>query len=1140
MGCLIISFLSPPQYFPIPSTRIYKWLIFAPISLSTFAPVIPNDQLFMRKFFTLLIAVLGFGSLSAQCSDLFFSEYIEGSSSNKALEIYNPTGDTVDLSNYVVARYNNGSTSASDTLVLQGQLAPMEVFVIGNAGGDAAILAESDITSTLTFYNGDDAIALFNILSGDTLDIIGIIGVDPGTNWAVGAGATSEFTLVRSDSVTEGSTDWAISSTQWDVFPQNTFDSLGTHTAQPCQGTMPPMGGCATDLFFSEYIEGSSSNKALEIYNPTGNPLDLTDYVLYRFNNGATSPSDSLFPFGTLAPGGVYIVGNPGASPSITSLSDTLHSMTFYNGDDAIVLINSMTGDTLDIIGVVGVDPGSGWTVGSGATNNFTLVRMSSVQNGTTDWNIGQTQWDVFPIDTFDSLGVHTMVPCSGSSSPGCTDDIFISEYIEGLASNKALEIYNPMDTTVDLSNYALYRFNNGSATATDSLFPQGMLMSDDVFVIGNPSSNAAIMMASDTTHSLASYNGDDAIALINLGSGDTLDIIGVVGEDPGTNWTVDVGATSEFTLVRKFNVRTGETNWMNSVSQWDVFPQDFTDSLGMHSMNPCGNASTVTEIAIVGMTQTVNENGGSVDIDFMITPGTSVNPADSSVADLILAGGTATAGADFTFANTSVTFPYNQTMVTVTIPILDDAVFEGSETFELMLQNATNNALITNGMQIVTILDDEVPTYPIGTITTVDSNGVGDSLNVTCFIEGVVYGVDLRGGNGIQFTVIDPTGGIGVFSFNDISNYTVQEGDSIKLRGSVGAFNGLIQMNPDSIQLISTGNPLKQPTLVTQLGENTESDLIVLENVTLVNAANWGTGGSFNVDVTNGTDTFTVRIDGDVDISGLPAPVGAFDVCGIGGQFDNSSPFTSGYQLLPRYVADIKPIISVELGADTSFCGGNVVLDAGNPGYDYLWSTGDTTQTLTIGVAGTYSVIVSDPNYGMGSSDTIVVDPGAAPMATFDVDTLFSNAFAFTDLSSANPTSWMWSFGDGATDTIANPTHTYTSAGVYTVTLVVMNACGSDTTTFEIDLLTSINEAFATGMQVYPNPTEGRFMVKLPTGLVEPVQLRVLNLYGQEVLRDEVELEINEMELSGVAKGIYFLEANYLGQTYTSKVVLR
>ena len=167
-----------------------------------------------------------------------------------------------------------------------------------------------------------------------------------------------------------------------------------------------------SDLFFSEYIEGSSSNKAFEIYNPTVAAIDLSDYVVFRNNNGSTTPTDSLFPAAILASGDLFVVGNPSANLTIQGQADTTHTMTFYNGDDALWLKKISTGDTLDIIGTIGVDPGFGWTAGTGATNNFTLIRMIGIQQGQINWTLGATEWNVFPIDMDDSLGAHNMTPC--------------------------------------------------------------------------------------------------------------------------------------------------------------------------------------------------------------------------------------------------------------------------------------------------------------------------------------------------------------------------------------------------------------------------------------------------------------------------------------------------------------------------------------------------------------------------------------------------------------------------------------------------------------------------------------------------------------------------------------------------------
>jgi len=167
------------------------------------------------------MGMVGTVKVTAPCTELYFSEYLEGSSNNKALEIYNPTNAAINLAAYSVKAYNNGGTSVSNSLQLPNKtLAPYDVYVIANPTAVAAILGVADTTSTVTFFNGDDAVVLFK--NNDTLDIIGDVGVDPGTNWVVGTGATSEFTLVRKPNVRNGQLVWTLGANEWLVNPQNT------------------------------------------------------------------------------------------------------------------------------------------------------------------------------------------------------------------------------------------------------------------------------------------------------------------------------------------------------------------------------------------------------------------------------------------------------------------------------------------------------------------------------------------------------------------------------------------------------------------------------------------------------------------------------------------------------------------------------------------------------------------------------------------------------------------------------------------------------------------------------------------------------------------------------------------------------
>ncbi len=178
--------------------------------------------------------------------DLFFSEYIEGSSNNKAIEIFNGTGEAVDLTPYVVKSASNGG-EWNNELNLEGSLADGDVFVIANSAADATILNVSDATSTVTYFNGNDAVGLF--LNDVLIDAIGVYQEDPGTGWTVAGvtDATKDHTLVRKADVAEGSSDWSVSAgtnaadSQWLVYNSNDFSFVGYHQFAGGAGEMVAM-----------------------------------------------------------------------------------------------------------------------------------------------------------------------------------------------------------------------------------------------------------------------------------------------------------------------------------------------------------------------------------------------------------------------------------------------------------------------------------------------------------------------------------------------------------------------------------------------------------------------------------------------------------------------------------------------------------------------------------------------------------------------------------------------------------------------------------------------------------------------------------------------------------------------------------
>lgn len=193
----------------------------------------------MRIFLCSLL----FGMYLPMFGQVFISEYIEGSGNNKCVEIYNGSGATIDLvaGGYGIAIYANGSPTPTASIAFSGPpipgLAPGDVYVLCNPGANAGLLALSDQTTGSLNFNGNDAVALFN--SGGTLDVIGQIGFDPGTEWnaACCPDGTNDGTMTRKPYLTSPAFNGASAfdpDSEWDCDPIDTFSDLGTHSTVSC------------------------------------------------------------------------------------------------------------------------------------------------------------------------------------------------------------------------------------------------------------------------------------------------------------------------------------------------------------------------------------------------------------------------------------------------------------------------------------------------------------------------------------------------------------------------------------------------------------------------------------------------------------------------------------------------------------------------------------------------------------------------------------------------------------------------------------------------------------------------------------------------------------------------------------------
>ena len=269
----------------------------------------------MKKTLLLLsmLFTIGLNAQIVDCSELFISEYIEGPANNNAIEIYNPTNATVDLSGYSINRYGNGATSGPDSWPLSGTITAGQAIAVGNGQLDSVWVSTywslpvdpafysacgqhgSGIYPTPFYFNGDDAMTLEK--SGNIIDIFGKVGEDPGSAWTDDATAgytdanggtwwTKRQTLVRKASVMQGVTQNPIlfnPTLEYDSLPDATYTGMGSHTCDcstvPNSWDCDPVTGCFDPgTGTGQYTSLSACNA---VCNATGvNEIDVS-YVMY-------------------------------------------------------------------------------------------------------------------------------------------------------------------------------------------------------------------------------------------------------------------------------------------------------------------------------------------------------------------------------------------------------------------------------------------------------------------------------------------------------------------------------------------------------------------------------------------------------------------------------------------------------------------------------------------------------------------------------------------------------------------------------------------------------------------------------------------------------------------------------------------
>jgi len=582
------------------------------------------------------------------CQSLFFSEYAEGSSNNKYLEIYNPTSEVIDLTNYAYPSVANDPATPGEyeywnDFEEAAIINPGDVYVICHGGSDPLIIDECDENHTY-LSNGNDGYCLVSGTDSNysTIDCIGDWNADPGDGWDVAgvSEGTKDHTLVRKiDVVTGNSGNWSYSAgtnssdSEWVVLEMDEWSYLGFHP-HDIEGGISDDGGTTgggddEDCTNGLDDDGDGFIDCDDFDCPPCDGGEICDNDIDDDGDGFIDCDDFDCPpceGGEICDNEIDDDGDgfidcddfdcpPCDGGEICDNDIDDDGDGFIDCDDfdcppcdgGEICDNDIDDDGDSYIDCNDFDCSNDSACNDGTTGScaeygcvgYTPANACQCNDQCNDF--GNCCDDYEEICTGEDAGGTTGGGDGGGTDPVDADLIFFSEYAEGTSNNKYLEIYNADNNIVDLGLYSISTCANGCNDGVSWDYPSNIEFSSgtnlnpgDVYIVCNGSADGAILAECDQFFTYLS-NGDDVMGLTQLSTGGTLDIIGIIGDDPGDGWDVAGvnNATKDHTLVRKPSVSIGNNDWSSSAgtntdnSEWIVFDQNTWDNLGIHESGP-------------------------------------------------------------------------------------------------------------------------------------------------------------------------------------------------------------------------------------------------------------------------------------------------------------------------------------------------------------------------------------------------------------------------------------------------------------------------------------------------------------------------------------------------------------------------
>lgn len=569
-------------------------------------------------------------------------------------------------------------------------------------------------------------------------------------------------------------------------------------------------------LFFSEYGEGASNNKYLEIYNPTPSDINLGGYAFPNVSNAPTVVGEyefwNTFPAGAvIASGGTYLIVHGAADSLLVAQAD--HTFDFLsNGDDGFMLVQGTQASftMVDAIGDFNGDPGTGWDVAGvvAATANHTLRRNSDISIGNGgDWITSagdslSSEWIVLDNDyalnnALEGFGTHvyTGISCPVVTTAGCTDPS-ATNYDPNAGADDGSCTYPALVTISEIQQ--------DMGAADDGAF-NGQIVDVKGIVTGVYGSNTSIQDGTGAWSGIFIYVSGGLLdsAGVQVAEGDSVLVTGTVGSFSGGTQLTSASAvilSSGNALPAPTVLSTADANLeeyegvlcqvtgtiTGAINSFGEFTID--DGSGNHTVDDLGYDGYTDQGAMPGDAYRVT---GAINGGF----GNSIEPRYAS--DFQKLGCTNAAADNYDPA-----------------AVIDD--------------DSCN--IVDGAIAIATIQQGQALDPPVFT----------DSL-VT--ISGIVTGV-----YGSLFSLQQGQGAwSGIFGFNPEVAVTV--GDFVSLTGVISEYFGLTQIqgqggNPVSTAILSQGNALPTAEVLgTQATNMEEWEGVLVQSTGAVSAPDLGNG---------------------------------------------------------------------------------------------------------------------------------------------------------------------------------------------------------------------------------------------------------------------------------------------------------